>query len=158
MTKEIMMRLRFSNTEIDTVCHLVINHMFHYESVWTDAAVRRFIMRVTVKMIPDLFDLRIADVYGMTRIAPVLKNGPWSENLLELKDRIDFILTQNSAFSVKDLAINGKDLIAMGIPAGKNLGNILDELLETVLDDPECNTREKLSEIAVNIARQNGIL
>ena len=40
----------------------------------------------------------------------------------------------------------------------KNLGNILDELLETVLDDPECNTREKLSEIAVNIAKQNGIL
>ncbi len=158
MTKEIMSRLRFSNTEIDTVYHLVKNHMFHYESVWTDAAVRRFIMRVTVKMIPDLFDLRIADVYGMTRTAPVLKNGSWSENLLELKDRIDFILTQNSAFSVKDLAINGKDLIALGIPAGKNLGNILDELLETVLDDPECNTKEKLSEIAVNIAKQNGIL
>ena len=39
--------------------------MFHYESDWTNAAIRRFIVRVQKENFEDLFDLRLADVYGM---------------------------------------------------------------------------------------------
>ena len=122
--------------------------MFHYESNWTDAAVRRFIARVGPQYIDALFDLRIADVYGMTASPPVLKEGVWSANLLELKDRIAHVMRNQDAFSLKDLAVNGRDLMALGIPPGKHMGTLLAELLNTVLEDPAQNTKEQLLTIA----------
>jgi tRNA nucleotidyltransferase/poly(A) polymerase len=142
LCKTILTRLRFPNQVIDAASHLVTEHMFHYEPAWTDAAVRRFIVRVTPEALPDLFDLRIADCRGMT--------GPWAENLAELKDRVDAALSQKAALSLKDLAVSGNDLIAEGIPPGRLMGNILKELLETVLDNPAENEREHLLEIARN--------
>ncbi|MEE0879467.1 MAG: CCA tRNA nucleotidyltransferase [Treponemataceae bacterium] len=154
--KKIMTRLKFSNAEIDYVCHLIKEHMFFYESSWTDGAIRRFITRnslqkyTPLEIIEDLFDLRIADVTGMTNTPPVLKNGRWSENLIEFKDRIDNCLNENTALSLKDLAINGNDLMQIGLK-GKQIGWTLNELLQDVLESPSDNTKEKLIEIAKNI-------
>jgi hypothetical protein len=61
---------------------------------------------------------------------------------------VNKILKSGHAFTLKDLAVSGNDLISIGIPKGKRMGIILKELLETVLDDPAQNTREKLLEIA----------
>ena len=96
----------------------------------------------------------MADVYGMTRSPPVLKDGPWSANLLELKERIQQVQAQKQVLGLKDLAVNGKDLMAAGIPAGRRLGQILGQLLETVLDDPEQNNREQLLAIARNLSQK----
>lgn len=152
ITESILKRLKFSNEEISNVCHLVKNHMFHYESNWSDAAVRRFIVRVGLENMDDLFDLRIADVYGMHNSSVDLRCSQTSENLLELKERIQKITDKQNALSLKDLAVNGKDLIASGIPSGKKLGFILNELFETVLEDPEMNTKEKLLSLAKNLS------
>ena len=142
MTRSIMRRLKYSNAEIDKTAHLVAEHMFHYAPSWTDAAVRRFIVRVGKENIDDLFALRKADVFGLT--------GTYTEPnfLVEFTARIDNILKEEGAYSLKDLAVNGKDLMAIGIPAGKCLGLILHDLLETVLDDPDQNTKEMLLPIA----------
>ena len=88
----------------------------------------------------------------MTRTPPLLKEGPWSSNLLELKDRIEELTSQQQILGLKDLAVNGKDLMAEGIPAGRQLGAILNQLLEAVLDDPSQNTKEQLLTIAKNIS------
>ena len=58
-----MTDLKFSNAEIDYVCHLIENHMFHYTSDWTDAAIRRFLVKVGTQYVDDLIDLRLADMY-----------------------------------------------------------------------------------------------
>jgi hypothetical protein len=63
-------------------------------------------------------------------------------------ERINAVLEEKKALSLKDLAVSGNDLATQGIKPGKSMGIILRELLETVLDDPELNTREKLLEIA----------
>lgn len=152
----VLERLRFSTKIVRYVSHLVNQHMFYYESSWTDAAVRRFMARVSPpaglgtleQTINDLFDLRIADVSGMTNSAALLHTGQWSTNLLEFRDRIQKELNNHNAIGLKDLAVSGIDLIRAGIPAGKTLGLLLQELLQTVLDDPACNTKEKLLEIA----------
>ena len=57
--------------------------------------------------------------------------------------------------SLKDLKVNGKDLIEAGLKPGKKLGLILNELFQTVLDDPEMNDREKLIRLAVKINEQD---
>ena len=141
------------DAEIDSVVHLVKEHMFFYQSSWSNAAVRRFIVRAKKECIEDLFDLRLADVYGMHN-APVAALSPTVLNLNELSDRIKAIEEENSALSLKDLAINGSDLIKMGIKPGKKLGWLLNELLECVLDNPSANTKENLLEIAEKISER----
>ena len=138
MTRSIMRRLKYSNAEIEKTAHLVAEHMFHYDPSWTDAAVRRFIVRVGKENIDDLFALRKADVFGL--------RGAYAEPnfLVEFTARI----AEVGAYSRKDVAVNGKDLMAIGIPAGKCLGLVLHDLLETVLDDPAQNTKETLLPIA----------
>ncbi len=156
----VLKKLRFSNNTIRYVSHLVEHHMFHYESTWSDAAVRRFIVRITPpeglgktveQVIEDLFDLRIADVSGMTNSPALLQKGPWSANLIEFKDRIHSALNEPHVFSLKDLKVTGQDLIEIGIPKGKQIGYVLSELLKMTIDDPGMNEREILIDIAKKI-------
>ena len=151
ITQEIMMRLKFPNAVIDDVCHLIREHMFNYTPDWTVPAVRRFIIRVGHEHLDDLFDLRLADMYGMHNLPIEYKYSAAISLLVELKDRIAAELDKKNALSLKDLAVNGKDLIEAGIPAGKKLGLILNHLLDCVIEDPEMNTKEKLLEVAKNV-------
>ncbi len=151
MAERLLSRLRFPNSTTASVCHLVENHMFHYEHGWSDAAVRRFLARVGADCVGDLFDLRLADMYGMHGTPVRLHDSAACALLLELKDRIEGVLRQNAALDVKSLAVNGTDLMQAGIPAGRQLGGILRELLEAVLEDPAQNEREALLEMAKRI-------
>jgi putative nucleotidyltransferase with HDIG domain len=141
--RNILNRLRFSNEEKSTVINLITYHMFHYTPDWSDGAVRRFIKRVGKDALEDLFTLRLAD-----QMATDQQQHP--QQIFELKKRIKQVLDESTALSIKDLAINGNDLAAMGIPQGPTMGIILNQLLETVLDDPKQNTVETLSTIARN--------
>ena len=153
ITRQLMTRLKFSNDMTDSVCHLVKEHMFHYESSWSDAAVRRFIMRVKPEYLEDLYDLRLADMYGMYNEPVDVRYSASVALLLELKDRVENELSKKSALSLKSLAVNGRDLMAIGIPAGKELGRILNELLDCVIEDPQMNEKSRLLEVAKKISR-----
>ena len=154
ITKEILFRLNFSNAEISNICHLVVNHMFNYTQDWTDAAVRRFLAKIHEENLEDLYDLRLADIYGMNN-APVRGQDSRTIALLnELKDRISKETEKNSVLSLKQLAVNGKDLMKNGISAGKDLGFVLNQLLETVMEDPSQNEKEQLIKIALNIYKK----
>ena len=145
LARQLLLRFRYPNVVMDKVCHLIEEHMFLYEESWTDAAVRRFIIRVGEENLPDLYALRRADAYGMAG------KEPPRDFILPLAYRIEKILAGSRAFSMKDLAVSGKDLIASGLPPGKHMGIILRELLEAVVEDPDLNTKEKLLEIAGKI-------
>jgi tRNA nucleotidyltransferase (CCA-adding enzyme) len=142
MVKRILERLRFSKRDRDLIVHLVYHHMFGYTDEWTDAAVRRFIRKVGREFVDDLFDLRIADTIGSGR------PRAFPAYLEKLKRRIDSELASQDAFSVKDLAVDGEDVMKrLGINPGPEVGNALKFLLERVLDDPALNEREKLLEL-----------
>jgi putative nucleotidyltransferase with HDIG domain len=145
MCREILERLRYPNAVIDSVCHLIKEHMFLYTDEWTDAAVRRFIARIGESNLEDIYRLRRSDAYAFTG----KESGFVSVQLLA--DRVNGVLAAGRAFSLKDLTVTGNDLMETGIKPGKIMGIILNELLETVLDDPAQNTREKLLEIAGKI-------
>ncbi len=142
MARKILKRLRFSNAVESRVCHLIRHHMFHYEDGWTDSAIRRFVARVGLDAIEDLFLLRRADTYGAA--------GKYVDDvrLAEFRHHIDRTLRGDHALSLRDLAVSGEDLAALGVPRGPVMGALLKQLLETVLDDPVLNERAKLLEIA----------
>ena len=143
MVEEILRRVRFPTATQHAVAHLVRNHMFTYTPEWTDAAVRRFIARVGEYQIDQLFELRRADTYAL--------RGEWHDTrgLDAFKLRIADVLSRDHALSRGDLAVDGDDLAARGIPRGPAMGTTIDYLLETVLDDPSQNTRDQLLQIAV---------
>ena len=145
-----MTHLKFPRNTIEKVCHLVKEHMFHYEENWSDAAVRRFIIRVGTESFDDLIALRLSDNYGQHN-APMVTGSPAFRLLLELKDRVRKAEEAETALSIKDLAVKGSDLMAIGIPPGKVMGAILKELFETVTDSPQMNSKEKLLPLAGNI-------
>jgi putative nucleotidyltransferase with HDIG domain len=147
LCRNILTRLRYPNAVIDGTCHLIAEHMFQYLEEWNDAAVRRFIIRVGEKNLENLYRLRRADASAMTGLEP----EPAQKFLLPLISRVDAVLAESRAFSRKDLAVSGKDLIRIGIKPGKYMGIILQELFETVVDDPSMNSRENLLEIAEKI-------
>ena len=141
----IMRRFRYPNATIEKVRRLIAAHMFHYEENWKDSAVRRFIIRTGKDLLPELFNLRMADTAGTsgTDPNPVI--------LLPFKKRIESVIAGSSVLSLKNLAVNGSDLINIGVKPGACIGIILNELLETVIEDPAQNNRETLLEIAENI-------
>ncbi|MCL2441625.1 MAG: HD domain-containing protein [Treponema sp.] len=148
--RKIMNRFRYPNAVIDKTCHLVKEHMFQYTDKWSDAAVRRFIARVGEDYLDDIYRLRRADIFGFSG------KNPDYRSLKQLVERVNKVIEAGSAFTVKDLAVTGKDLMTIGIPSGKIMGKILKELMETVLDDPEQNTRDRLLEIAGKIFKERG--
>ena len=112
--------------------------MFTYEPSWGDAGVRRFIQRVGVDAIDDLFALRRADNVGSG--VP-----PDAHGLDELRSRVDAELAASVVLDRSRLAVRGDDLMAeLGVPQGARLGRILDELLERVIADPKLNDRASL--------------
>lgn len=147
MAKDILLRLRCSNEETARVLNLIRNHMFNYSAEWTDGAVRRFINRVGVESIIDLFDLRRADRWA-------IDGNERFDDLVEFSDRIERVLAQESAMTIQDLVVDGNDLAGIGIPRGPLMGEILRLLLDTVLEDPAQNTPERLAIIARNLYEQ----
>ena len=146
----ILTRLKYPNAVIERTAHLIRHHMFFFNDSWSDAAIRRFIVRVHADCIDDIIYLWYADIYGMHRRA-VDAQSQTAQNMIRLKERINKVKEESTALSLKDLAVNGRDLMAVGIPAGKMLGTILNEIFQSVIDDPEMNDREKLLNLAKNL-------
>jgi tRNA nucleotidyltransferase (CCA-adding enzyme) len=144
MVEPLLSRLRFSNEERQRIVALVRHHLICYDSSWSDAAVRRWIRRVTPELVPDLYLLNEADVRGKGRDA-----SPDLEALSALKAHVERILAAGAAFSTKDLAIDGRVLMQeLGMKPGPDLGRILKALLDEVVDDPSKNQRDVLLERA----------
>ena len=141
--RQILRRWKFDKETVAEVTHLIRNHMFWYETHWTDSAVRRFIRKIGLDYIPALFALRRADNIGSGARSPRM------HALEALWQRVEKEIADANAFSLRDLKIDGNDIMReLDIPRGPKVGQILDALFERVLDEPSLNTREKLIELA----------
>lgn len=77
-----------------------------------------------------------------------LRHGEWPP----WRSVVETIRSRGDAIRVKDLAVSGEDLMALGIPAGPGLGQTLARLLDQVLTDPRLNTRERLLALAQEVS------
>jgi tRNA nucleotidyltransferase (CCA-adding enzyme) len=138
LATELLGRLAFAQREVDHVAALVRHHMFRYEPRWTNAAVRRFIRRVGREMVDDLIKLRQADNLGSGLAAA-------ADGSDELRRRVDGELAAGVPLSLRELAIDGHDLTTeLDLAPGQLVGRLLDRLLESVVSDPQRNTRDQL--------------
>lgn len=133
LAKEIADRLRFSRDERDRLWRLVRWHQFTVSEKQTDSALRRFIRNVGRENVTDMLDLRTGD-----RLGGGAAETSW--RLEEFKERLEEV--QKQPFSVRDLKVNGKDIMqTLGIPSGPIVGKILNELFGEIEKDQTKNTR-----------------
>ncbi|MBN2015957.1 HD domain-containing protein [Candidatus Dojkabacteria bacterium] len=158
MTEQIMKRLRFSKKDIKDTANLVRWHMFYFPydeedllkgkkiirkrseiGKWGDSAIRRFVRNVGgEEAVDELIKLRIADATANPR-------GSFDEQeIVALQKRIAEVREKDMALKISDLDIDGDDLKKAGIDPGPQMGKILNELLEIVIEDPTMNDKEKL--------------
>lgn len=138
LARNILVGLRFSNATIDAVTHLVAQHASLPATDATDADVRRWIRIVGREHVNAIFRLRIAIVRTHDM------GGVLAQPLAAMTRRIRAILRDKPPLSIADLAIDGGDLRAEGIPTGPAYGRILNRLLDHVIADPEANRKEIL--------------
>lgn len=141
LAEKILQRLKFDNYTIKTVTTLVKEHMCHFEKI-RPYTVKKIINRTGPENLDKLFELIIADIKA--------HKAPFNfDNVNNLRSMCYEILSENQPLTLKDLKITGNDLIDLGFKKGIEIGNVLNEILDMVLKNPELNTKEQLSEIAL---------
>ncbi len=142
MTNEIMKRLRFDNDTREKVVQLVYYHDATFEV--GKKYVKRWLNKIGEEQFRRLLNVRRADIKAQADIN--------QETRLQKIDNIGYILEEvlqdDECFSLKDLAVNGKDLITIGYKPGKEIGDVLNNLLDSVISGEYINEKEKLLEIA----------
>lgn len=129
-------RLRFSAKEKDKFVRLVRYHQFTVDENQTDSAIRRFITNVGKENIEDMIALRVGD-----RLGGGAKETSW--RLEDFKRRIKQV--QKQPFAIKDLKVNGKDVMEiLNLKSGPKVGEILEKLFNKVVDKEIKNGREEL--------------
>jgi tRNA nucleotidyltransferase (CCA-adding enzyme) len=147
MVRPLLERLRFSNQERERIVGLVRHHLFCYDPTWSDAAVRRWIQRVGVDLLEDLYALNRADVMAKGRDA-----REDIDRLEALGERVRDVMARGAALRVRDLAIGGAELKELGLRPGPEFGEILRTLLDEVIEDPSLNHPEHLLRRARQLA------
>lgn len=138
MAREILRRMKFDNHTTDLVCRLVKYHDILIAP--EEAAMRRAMNRAGEDIVPLLFEIKRADAMA--------QNQEMREEKLAAIGRLNEIYTQvlekKQCVSIKTLAVSGKDLIAAGVAPGPGMGQMLDQMLQLVLQQPECNEKSYL--------------
>jgi poly(A) polymerase/tRNA nucleotidyltransferase (CCA-adding enzyme) len=160
LTYNFLRRLKFPKDFTEAVVHLVRWHQYKYDRDWTDKAVRRFIRKCGIEK-ADLDNLD-AHPQFLVRQADRMGNAlkahlPITQKQRDFQARIREVYAQSSAHSLRDLKVNGNDVMeAFGLPASPLIGRTIRYLFDEVEDNPELNTKEQLLKLAKEFIEEAG--
>lgn len=143
--REVLRRLKFDNETIDYVYRLLT--WCDYEFLLTPWEMRKAVNAIGKDLMDMLFFVKEARI--LTELGSI--SGGKGEDLITARELYQEILLKKECVELKELMINGKDLIELGFKPGKTMGQVLGELLVSVLKEPELNSKEKLSLMAEEI-------
>lgn len=142
ITDTIMKRLRFDNETRNNVVELVYYHDATFEV--GEKYVKRWLNKIGVEQFKRLLEVRKADIkghkpnYDEERI----------EKINKIEEILEEVLSKESCFTLKDLAVNGNDLISIGYKSGRALGAALQGLLDCVIGEEVNNNKDDLLKMA----------
>lgn len=139
MAKKILLQLKSDMATLENVVTLVRVHDHTFPT--TRPGMRRFIGRLGMPIIEQLFEVKKADQAAQSDHEQEKKKAELRAAALLIED----LLEEPPAFTVKDLVIGGKELIALGIKPSPAMGELLERLLSEVQDEKLENTREALT-------------
>lgn len=142
ITDNIMKRLRFDNETRNNVVELVYYHDATFEV--GKKYVKRWLNKIGEEQFRRLLEVRKADILGQK---PNFEQSR-IDKVNNIEQILEEILQEDECFSLKDLAVNGKDLMGIGYKSGRQLGAALQGLLDCVIGEEVNNNREDLLELA----------
>lgn len=149
MAAGILKRLKFDN---DTISRVRIYIRHHDDQINPNAkSVRRSMGKIGEEYFQGVLELKRADCLAQSMYMREEKIG----GLDKVEALYREILNKRQCVSLKNLVVSGDDLIALGVPQGKEIGEILSKLLSEVIEEPSRNTRECLLERAAALAGEN---
>ena len=140
LADEMLRGLKFDNKTRERVVTLVEHH--DVQIPCRDRSIRKWLGRLGPEAFFQLLEVKRAD--GMGQASELVKDR--LAQLEDMKAKAEEIIAQGQCFSLKDLAVNGRDVIAAGIVPGPEVGRILDGLLERVVSGELPNERAALLE------------
>lgn len=141
MARTILRRLKLDNDTIDQVCRLVKNHDYGLSGDGPGMkSFRRFVAQLGAEHFADFLEIRKGDMAGQSAYHLEQRR----QVIAHMEAMYAEIIEQKQCLKLSELAIGGKDLIAIGVKPGPDMGRILKALLDRVLEEPELNTREQL--------------
>ncbi|MDR0491016.1 MAG: HD domain-containing protein [Oscillospiraceae bacterium] len=147
IAKKTLRRLKYDNNTIETVTQLILYHDTGIEPEMKQ--VKRWLNRIGEQRLRQLVEVKKADAMAQSEKYRRVK----LDALRDIVSLIDEIIEKRQCFSLKDMAVDGKDLIASGIPEGAEIGKILNRLLDMILDEQIGNEKTALLEAAQQITR-----
>lgn len=142
ITDAIMKRLKFDNETRNNVVELVYYHDATFEV--GKKYIKRWLNKIGELQFRRLLEVRKADIKA--------QNPAYEEKRIEkvnnIEKLLEEILQEKECFSLKDLAVNGKDLMGIGYKSGRQLGAALQGLLDCVIGEEVNNNKEELLKLA----------
>ena len=139
--------LRWLKYDSDTINKVLILIKYHDSTLKSKLSVKRMLNKIGEDLLKDLIKVKRADILAQNPIYAKER----LLNLISVESKLDLIIAQNECFNLKDLSINGGDLINLGFNKGKEIGETLNYLLELVIQKPKLNEKEELINIAKKI-------
>ncbi len=140
MAERILRRLKYDNDTVRSVTTLVKYHGIKIDN--TPSAMRHAIAEVGEALFPLLFQVKHAD--GAAQAPGRLAEK--EEQLAIWKQLYEDVYARGDCLGLKQLAVTGKDLLAAGMKPGREMGQVLQLMLEDVLDEPSHNEKNYLLE------------
>ena len=138
IARKVLRRLKFDNETVKTVTRLVCYHDYRIEA--TPKNVRRAMNRIGVELFPYYLAVRMADAKAQSPY----RRREKIENIVAVRKLYQEALLEEDCVTLRQLAVSGRDLMDLGMNPGREIGSMLSELLEYVIDDPKRNEKEIL--------------
>ena len=148
MAREILLRLGYDNGTIEAITQLILYHDSDIQP--RKKHLKRWLNKIGEEQLRQLIEVKRADANAQSETFRQAKLS----NLDAVSQKIDDIIEEQQRFSLKDLAVNGKDLMDIGVPQGYIIGNILNRLMNMVVNESVNNDREKLLSIASQLIKE----
>jgi tRNA nucleotidyltransferase (CCA-adding enzyme) len=139
LARDIFARLKADSHTRDMVSKIVRFH--DYDAPASRKTARRWLVKFGVELLPPLLEVKRCDCLAHVDTPKVRMRY---DNLMALTDLIHQALAEAPCLSVRDLKVTGRDILDMGIPKGPQVGVLLNQLLEDVVEERCENTREAL--------------
>jgi len=141
---EIMRRLKFDNKSRDFIFKIVKYHDLRPRM--TLPGMRKIINKIGAELAEHFETVQLADIMAQSEYMREEK----LERLAQMQNYYRHIKEAGDALFLKDLKVNGRDILAEQLAQGEEIGELLNYLLVMVLNRPELNDKEKLMELARN--------
>ena len=138
MAQGVVQRLRFDNKTIDEVIKLVLYHdaIIHPNT----RSVKKWMNKIGPDVLDKLFRVRVADIDAQSELDRASRVSD-CDKAYGIAQYIEF---ENQCFQLKDLAVNGHDILALGVDPGPRVGEVLSWLLAQVMDEKIANEYDAL--------------